>query len=116
MVPGTVLLSLLLGIRSPNVLWWLVLGNAVGNGLQAAIFWGWWQQHKPATEQPIPLELVREYLAWRRTSIMGLAWLCNLAFNTIDMLMLGVMSSPQQVGLYSAAYRVVNQVLFTYYL
>jgi O-antigen/teichoic acid export membrane protein len=42
--------------------------------------------------------------------------MCNLAFNTIDMLMLGVMSHPQQVGLYSAAYRVVNQVLYTYYL
>lgn len=46
----------------------------------------------------------------------GLAWLCNLAFNTIDVLMLGVMSSPQQVGLYGAAYRVLNQLLVTYYL
>jgi hypothetical protein len=47
---------------------------------------------------------------------MGMAWLCNLAFNTIDVLMLGVMSSPQQVGLYGAAYRVLNQLLVTYYL
>ncbi len=115
-VPGAVLLFLLLGIRSPNVLWWMVAGNAVGYGLQAAIFWGWWRQHKPPTEQPIPLELVRENLAWRRTSIMGLAWLCNLAFATIDMLMLGAMSSAHEVGLYSAAYRTMNQVLFTYYL
>ena len=60
--------------------------------------------------------MIRESLAWQRTSIMGLATLCNLAFATIDMLMLGVMSNPQQVGLYSAAYRVVNQVLYTYYL
>ena len=47
---------------------------------------------------------------------MGVAWLGNLAFNTIDMLMLGVMSNPQQVGLYSAAYRILNQVLMAYYL
>jgi len=47
---------------------------------------------------------------------MGLAWLGNLAFNSIDMLMLGVMSNPRQVGLYSAAYRVLNQVLVAYYL
>jgi O-antigen/teichoic acid export membrane protein len=47
---------------------------------------------------------------------MGLAWLCNLAFNTIDMLMLGIMSNAQQIGFYSAAYRIMNQVLFTYYL
>jgi O-antigen/teichoic acid export membrane protein len=60
--------------------------------------------------------MIRESLAWRRTSIMGLAWFCNLAFNSIDMLMLGIMSNAQQVGLYSAAYRVMNQVLFTYYL
>jgi O-antigen/teichoic acid export membrane protein len=32
------------------------------------------------------------------------------------MLMLGVLSSPKEVGLYSAAYRVLNQVLATYYL
>jgi O-antigen/teichoic acid export membrane protein len=47
---------------------------------------------------------------------MGFAWLFNLAFNTIDVLMLGLMSNPEQVGLYGAAYRVVNQVLVTYYL
>jgi O-antigen/teichoic acid export membrane protein len=62
------------------------------------------------------LDAIRESLAWRRTRIMGLAWLCNLAFNTIDVLMLGVMSNPEQVGLYGAAYRVLNQVLVTYYL
>jgi len=28
----------------------------------------------------------------------------------------GIMSNPEQVGLYSAAYRVLNQVLVTYYL
>ena len=32
------------------------------------------------------------------------------------MLMLGIISNPEQVGLYSAAYRVVNQILVTYYL
>ena len=47
---------------------------------------------------------------------MGLAWFCNMAFASIDMLMLGVMSNPRQVGLYSAAYRILSQVLFTYYL
>jgi O-antigen/teichoic acid export membrane protein len=47
---------------------------------------------------------------------MGAALLCNLAFNMIDVLMLGAMSTSDQVGLYSAAYRVLNQVLATYYL
>lgn len=115
-VPVSILSCLLLGRNSGRVLWWLVLGNAIGNGLQAAIFWMWWRRHRPEREEQISLAAIRESLAWRRTSVMGLAWLCNLAFNTIDTLMLGIMSSPQQVGLYSAAYRVVNQVLYTYYL
>jgi O-antigen/teichoic acid export membrane protein len=46
---------------------------------------------------------------------MGLAWFCNMAFASIDMLMLGLMADPRQVGLYSAAYRVINQVLYAYY-
>jgi O-antigen/teichoic acid export membrane protein len=115
-VPVSILLCLLLGRNSGRVLWWLVVGNAIGNGLQAAIFWTWWRRHRPEREQQISLAVIRESLAWRRTGVMGLAWLCNLAFNTIDMLMLGIMSNPQQVGLYSAAYRVINQVLYTYYL
>jgi O-antigen/teichoic acid export membrane protein len=115
-VPLSILVCLLLGRNSDRVLWWLVLGNAVGNGLQAAIFWTWWRRHGPQREEQISLAVIRESLAWRRTSVMGVAWLCNLAFNTIDMLMLGIMSTPQQVGLYSAAYRVIGQVLYTYYL
>lgn len=115
-IPLVMLACLVLGRNSEHVLWWLVLGNFIGAVLQSGIFWGWWERHKPAEEQPAALAVIRESLAWQRTSMMGLATMCNLAFNTIDMLMLGVMSHPQQVGLYSAAYRVVNQVLYTYYL
>ncbi len=115
-VPLSILTCVLLGRKSADVLWWLLVGNVVGNVLQAVIFWSWWERHKLAQDEQIPLASIRNSLAWRRTSIMGLAWLCNLAFNTIDTLMLGVMSNAQQVGLYSAAYRLVSQVLITYYL
>ncbi|MGD0931967.1 MAG: oligosaccharide flippase family protein [Candidatus Korobacteraceae bacterium] len=115
-VPGSVLFFLLLGGKSEHFLWWLVLGNAAGYALQGIMFWQWWRKHGPIGDLALPPPVIGESLAWSRTSIMGLAWLCNLAFNTIDMLMLGVMSNPQQVGLYSASYRVMNQVLFTYYL
>jgi O-antigen/teichoic acid export membrane protein len=114
-VPGSVLVFVLLGRKSENLLWYLVIGNAVGYAIQGVMFWGWWQHSNPHDEH-VPMDVIRESLAWRNTSIMGLAWLCNLAFNTIDMLMLGVMSNPHEVGLYSAAYRIMNQVLFTYYL
>lgn len=114
-LPVSVLAAVLLGRNSDHVLWWLVAGNAVGNVLQATIFRRWWRGHLPAQEQEIPRDLIRESLAWKRTSVMGLAWFCNMAFASIDMLMLGLMSDTRQVGLYSAAYRVLNQVLYTYY-
>jgi O-antigen/teichoic acid export membrane protein len=116
LVPGSVLLFLLLGWRSNHVLWWIILGNAVGYGMLAATFRQWWRRHKPRVEGQIPLAAIRENLAWRRTSVMGVAWFCNMAFASVDMLMLGIMSNPRQVGLYSAAYRIMSQVLFTYYL
>jgi O-antigen/teichoic acid export membrane protein len=115
-IPICMLLCVLAAGNSTHVLWWLVLGNFIGAILQSVLFWGWWEKHKPAEEERMVVADIRESLQWRRTSILGLATLCNLAFNSIDMLMLGVMSNPREVGLYSASYRVVNQVLYTYYL
>jgi len=116
-VPASILVCLVLGRRSSGILWWLVLGNAIGHALQVLTFRLWWRSHHSAEDvQHQTIAAISESLAWQKTSIMGLAWLGNLAFNTIDMLMLGVMANPEQVGLYSAAYRVLNQVLITYYL
>ena len=116
LAPAGILICVLLARNSNHILWWVVLGSAIGNALQGTIFWMWWRKRRPAAEKLVALSVIRQSLAWQRTSIMGLATLCNLAFVTIDMLMLGILSNPQQVGLYSAAYRVVNQVLYTYYL
>jgi O-antigen/teichoic acid export membrane protein len=131
-VPLSILLFLAIGRASgERVLWWSVAGNAFGYLLQGAILWAWWRRQAARLingeilDGEIPDakaldsktdDAIRESLAWRRTRIMGLAWLCNLAFNTIDLLMLGVMSNTEQVGLYSAAYRILNQLLVTYYL
>ena len=121
-VPLSILIFLAIGIlmigRSPGqrVLWWAVAGNAFGYLLQGAIFWTWWKKQPCRPVYGETLDAIRESLIWRRTRIMGLAWLCNLAFNTIDVLMLGLMSNPEQIGLYGAAYRILNQVLVTYYL
>jgi O-antigen/teichoic acid export membrane protein len=116
-VPLSILVFLAIGRSAGDrVLWWAVAGNAFGYLLQGAIFWAWWRGQTSRPEHGQNSGCIRESLAWRRTRIMGLAWLCNLAFNTIDVLMLGLMSNPEQVGLYGAAYRVLNQVLVTYYL
>jgi O-antigen/teichoic acid export membrane protein len=115
-VPLAILIGLLLSRNAEHVMWWLVLGNVVGIALQRSIFWRWWKRQDLHEDDRETLSVIGDSLAWQRTSILGIATLCNLAFNSIDMLMLGIMSNPQQVGLYSASYRVVNQVLYTYYL
>jgi len=115
-IPIVVLACVLVGRNSANVLWWVVIGQLIGVLLHSAILWVWWKSQKHAEDEVLLLPQIHDSLAWQRTSILGLATLCNLAFNSIDMLMLGVMSNPREVGLYSASYRVVNQVLFTYYL
>lgn len=117
-VPASILASVLLGHgNSGQVLWWVVAGNIFGYLVQAVFFWVWWRRHQPDSPAAVDEQMsIAESLAWRRSSIMGLAWLSNLAFNSVDMLMLGLMSNPLQVGLYSAAYRVLNQVLGAYYL
>jgi len=116
-VPLSVLAFLALGRPQDNrVLWYLVAGNSVGFLVQGLLSWVWWRRQPRHPKQQEDLIAIREALAWRRTSVMGLAWLCNFAFNTIDVLMLGLMSTPEQVGLYTAAYRILNQVLVTYYL
>ena len=116
-IPACVLTALLIATRYGHVLGCLVLGNLVGYLLQSWVFRMWWQRHRRQIAAPEQcVAEIAESVAWRRTSIMGFAWMSNLAFNSVDMLMLGVLSNPQQVGLYSAAYRILNQVLIAYYL
>ena len=115
-IPLSILVFVAMGRgNAQRVLWWAVAGNAFGFALQGMICWIWWRKHEP-THNPDDLGVISDALAWRRTSVMGVAWMSNLAFVSIDMLMLGVMAGPEQIGLYSAAYRVLNQVLVVYYL
>ncbi len=117
-VPVSILAFLLVGYaRGGQVLWWVAAGNLFGYLAQAAVLWNWWRKHRPdASATRAEQASIAESLLFRRSSIMGLAWMANLAFNSVDMLMLGLMSNPQQLGLYSAAYRILNQVLMGYYL
>jgi O-antigen/teichoic acid export membrane protein len=117
-VPFCILVAAVAGhLSGKPVLWWALAGNATGFLLQAIVFRTWWNRYRPSDREAIEsLKEVGESLAWRRTSVMGIAWFSNMAFNSIDLLMLGVMSNAQQVGLYSAAYRLLSQVLVTYYL
>ena len=104
----SILACALLWWNSRAIVWWLLAGNVVGNTLQALIFLIWWKEEKPLEDKAThPLE-IRDALAFRRTSIFGLVWLSNIAFNSIDSTMLGSMSNIREVGLYAVAYWLVN--------
>jgi len=116
-IPVCLLIGLLAALGFGHLLRWLVLGNLVGYVVQSWVFYVWWQRHRRRIAKPEQgVSEIAAALEWRRTSIMGMAWMANLAFNTVDILMLGVLSNPEQVGLYSAAYRIVNQLLLAYYM
>ena len=116
-VPACLLLGVLTSLAVGHLFVWLAVANLVGFVVQGFVFWNWWRRHRSEIgAQEKGVAEIAHALQWRSTSIMGLAWLGNMAFNTSDMLVLGVFSNPHQVGLYSAAYRILNQVLVTYYL
>jgi O-antigen/teichoic acid export membrane protein len=116
-IPAFLLLALLVATAYGHLLSWLVIGNLLGFIVQGCFFAWWWRRHLASLgNQDQGVAEIAEALQWRRTSIMGVAWIANLAFVTIDMLMLGVLSNPEQVGLYSAAYRILNQILLAYYM
>lgn len=117
MAPLGILAGLAVGWNGQHVLWWMALGNVAGLILQALMFCIWWTSFKENKDVcPIHLKHIEYALALRRTSVMGLSTFFALAFSSIDMLMLGVMRSSADVGVYSAAYRILNQVLVSYYL
>ena len=99
-----------------SVLWWAAAGNLVGFIIQATVFWWWWSKQNVVPADGPPPAAIADSLIWRSTVVMGVAWFAQIVFNSIDTLMLGIVSGPEQVGLYTAAYRIMSQVLIVYYL
>lgn len=55
-------------------------------------------------------------LRWREITLLGLALAANQFFQTGDVMLLGVLGSQQQLGIYSAASRLVLLLFGVYYL
>jgi O-antigen/teichoic acid export membrane protein len=85
--------------------------------LADSLLWFGWARKlisHPSQEQDGPaLSFIPEK---RATLMLGAALLLNQAFNSIDTLLLGGLTSSSQTGLYSAAYRILLLVLALYYL
>lgn len=62
------------------------------------------------------LKEISDETRWASVAWLGLAVISNQAFNTIDSLMLGAISTSSELGFYNAAYRLLFLVLGLYYL
>jgi O-antigen/teichoic acid export membrane protein len=116
-VPAAILIFLLASWSSPHPLGFVFAGHAFGQILLVIAAWVWWKSAQKQSPSEAPeLPEIQAALRFRRTALLGLALFSNLAFNTIDVLLLGIYATPSEVGLYSASYRVLNQALVIYYL
>jgi O-antigen/teichoic acid export membrane protein len=116
-VPAAILIFLLAGWSETHPLGFVFAGHAFGQILLAVAAWVWWKtRQKQLPSEATEVCEVEAALRFRRTAILGLALFSNLAFNTIDVLLLGIFTTPSDVGLYSASYRILNQALVIYYL
>jgi O-antigen/teichoic acid export membrane protein len=55
-------------------------------------------------------------LGWQAIIVLGVATLLNQVFHYADVLLLGAMSNATEVGLYSAAYKILFLIFGAYYL
>jgi O-antigen/teichoic acid export membrane protein len=115
-VPVAILASVGIGWSSSQPFTFVFAGHASGQLLLVVVIWAWSRSEgRHARSEGDSPEIAAE-LRFRRTAILGLALFSNMAFNSIDILLLGVFRSPAEVGLYSAAYRILNQAFLMYYL
>ena len=116
-VPAAILIFLLAGWSSSHPLGFVFAGHALGQILLVVVVWIWWKSTRAeSTPEASEFSGIEAALRFRRTAILGIALFSNLAFNTIDVLLLGIFTTPSEVGLYSASYRILNQALVIYYL
>jgi O-antigen/teichoic acid export membrane protein len=78
----------------------------------------WFQRSKLGhfEKRSFTQDQIHKELAWGNVIQLGLALLFNQTFQTVDILLLTSLSSQEQLGLYSAAYRIIFLVLGVYYL
>jgi O-antigen/teichoic acid export membrane protein len=96
----------------------LTLSNGVSAALGALLLWALWQfRWRSHCADLDPGETDLEYeLRWGVVLPLGLSTILNLMFNNFDTVMLAAMTSTQEVGRYSAAYKILFVVFGGYYL
>lgn len=109
-----------LQLLASHLLDWFALANGLALLVGAGCLWIWWRGVRagPALQaigQDLRVVLRRE-ARWSAVFILGLAAAFNVAFQCLDILLLGGLSTGAQVAQYGAAYKVLNVVLSAFWL
>jgi O-antigen/teichoic acid export membrane protein len=96
----------------------LVVGNFVSMLLGSAVLWLIWRYRWKAECATLPgmLSDSREEFRWRMVLPLGITVILTQAFHNADTLLLGAMAPLNEVGRYSAAYRILFLAFGGYYL
>jgi len=93
----------------------IALGNCLAYFFASYLLWTLWAKqllNSKSESSNVPGTTID----WKPVLWMGLAMMANQVFSSIDILILGSLSTSIQTGLYSAAYRLFLLVLAVYYL
>lgn len=96
----------------------IVVGNAVSVIIGAVLLWLLWRYRWAPTVETATTNVsdVQAQLLWRAVLPLGAATILTLVFHNFDTVMLAAMSTIEQVGRYSAAYKILFGIFGGYYL
>jgi O-antigen/teichoic acid export membrane protein len=111
---GTAILAVELFHAGPNM---IALANGAGYATAAYVLWTFWARRIWTRQISPGLDRISEpTLRWRTIFLLGATMIVNQLFSSIDVIMLGCLTNSTQIGLYSAAYRILLLVLAVYYM
>lgn len=108
--------AITVGARRPLI--WIALAYGVAVVFGALLVWAMWRTHPSAPVQP-HIEALHELApeaGWGPVAILGSAVLVNQLFQTLDVFLLGALSTAAQLGLYSAGRRILFTIFGIYYM
>ncbi len=108
--------AIVLAARSP--LLWIAVAYGAAVVFGVALLWGIWRSGAKASA-PMDVQALRETAmeaGWGPVAILGSAVLLNQLFQTVDVLLLGALSSAAELGRYSAGRRILFTIFGIYYM
>lgn len=103
-----------------HLLDWIAAANGLALLGGATTLWTWWRGYRPKVAArkltPESREILQREARWGPVFLLGIAATFNVIFQCLDVLLLGGLSTAEQVAQYGAAYKIINVVLSSFWL